>query len=68
MANGFHSEVRFTHAADILIFHLKVMFLTYGMSVSHDISKQGIYGSRGLTGMCPKVFYLLIYYNIDLYL
>ena len=25
-------------------------------------------GSTGLTGICPKVFYLLIYYNIDIYL
>ena len=43
MVNGFHSQVRFAHAADILIVNIKVMFLTYGMSVSHDISKQGIY-------------------------
>ena len=43
MANGFQSEVRFAHAADILFVHFKFMFLEYGMSVRHDISKQGMY-------------------------
>ena len=38
MTNGFQSEVRVVHAADILFFHFKFMFLTYVMSVRHDIS------------------------------
>ena len=43
MPNGFQSEVRFAHAADILFFHFKVMYLTYEMSVRHDISKKVVY-------------------------
>ena len=43
MANGFQSEVRFAHDADIFFVHFKFMFLTYEMSVRHDISKQGMY-------------------------
>ena len=43
MANGFQSEVGFAHAAGVLFFNFKFMFLTYGMGVRHDISKQGIY-------------------------
>ena len=42
MANDFQSEVRFAHAADILFVRFKFMFLTYGMSVRRDISKEGI--------------------------
>ena len=40
MTNSFQSEVRFTHAADLLFFHFKFMFLTFGMSVRHDISNR----------------------------
>ena len=43
MTNGFPCEVRYAHAADILFVHFKFMVLTYGMSVRHDISKQGVY-------------------------
>ena len=43
MANGFQSEVRFAHAADILFVHFKFMFLTNGIRVRHDISIQGMY-------------------------
>ena len=43
MSNGFQSKVRFASAADILFFRFKFMFLTYGMNVRHDISKQGMY-------------------------
>ena len=37
MANDFQSEVRFAHASDILFVHFEFMFLTYRMSVRHDI-------------------------------
>ena len=52
MTKCLHSEVRFAHAADILFVHFKFMFLTYGMSIRHDISKQCKYvffrtGKRG---------------------
>ena len=40
MPNGFQSEVRFAHAADILFFYFKFMYLTYEMSVRHDISNR----------------------------
>ena len=43
MANGFQSEVRFVHATDILFVRFKFMFLTYGMSVRHYISEEGVY-------------------------
>ena len=42
-ANGFQSEMRFAHAAGILFVDFKFMFLTYGISASHDITKQGMY-------------------------
>ena len=40
MTNGLQSEVWLAHAADILFFHFKFMFLTYGKSVRHDISNR----------------------------
>ena len=43
LANGFQSEVRFTHAGDILFVYFEFMFLTYRMSVRHDFSNLGIY-------------------------
>ena len=52
MTKGLHSEVRFANAVDILFVHFKSMFLTYGMSIRHDISQQCMYaffrtGKRG---------------------
>ena len=44
MTKSLHSEVRFLHAGDILFVNFKFMFVTYGMSTIHDISKQGMYG------------------------
>ena len=43
MANGFQSEVRFAHAVDIVFVYSKFMYLTKGVNLRHDISKQGIY-------------------------
>ena len=43
MANDFQSQVRFAHAADILFVRFEFMFLTYGISVRRDISKEGMY-------------------------
>ena len=43
MANGFQSKLRFAHAAVVLFVHFKCMFVTYGMSVRHDIFKQAMY-------------------------
>ena len=40
MPNGFQSEVRFAHAANIFFFHFKFMYMTYEMSVRHDISNR----------------------------
>ena len=41
MTNGFQSEVRFAHAADILFFPFKFMFLTYTECVSDTIFQTG---------------------------
>ena len=43
MAYCFQSEVVFAHDADILFVHLKFMFLTYGMNVIHNITKNCMY-------------------------
>ena len=43
MRIGFNGEVGFAHAAGILYVHLKFMFLTYRMSIRHNISKNGMY-------------------------
>ena len=43
MAKGFQCKIGVKHVADTSFVYFKFIFLTYGMSAKHNISKNGMY-------------------------